>query len=421
MNCEVLNGKRRGLVITFPLVLSFFILWQFFWSDNSYLRLNPYIFWPIVAAFSFIVCFNKGIVLDKYTKLTILSFITCILFSLFSSSKLDGILFVVEISLYFFAVLLVKYYNIDYIKITYGFCILHMVFLFMQRIIPSLFYSIVRFFSSSTALLLQQNAGIGAYYGFTGQTSTIAFYLLFGLVISLYYLTKKKKINCLFLIMAALFELAILLTNRRGALIVSIMIILVLLFLDRRNLLLKVFIVSVVLTLLFVIGVENIPGVKEIIAKFNNYQERNDLLSGRSVFWNYCIEMFKSSPLFGKGFGSFVQYSNFEVTTAHNSYVQKLGEMGLIGSVLFFAPHLYTLFVSIRGYISKGSSLEEKKYMLFGFLFLMIFFAEAIFEGIFETPILFVIIFMIEQNIVLKNGNSNKKRRINREVNNIYC
>ena len=78
MNCEVLNGKRRGLVITFPLVLSFFILWQFFWSDNSYLRLNPYIFWPIVAAFSFIVCFNKGIVLDKYTKLTILSFITCI-------------------------------------------------------------------------------------------------------------------------------------------------------------------------------------------------------------------------------------------------------------------------------------------------------------------------------------------------------
>lgn len=50
--------------------------------------------------------------------------------------------------------------------------------------------------------------------------------------------------------------------------------------------------------------------------------------------WANGLEMFKSSPLFGIGFGNF---ADFNEITAHNSFVLCLAEIGLLGSTLWMA------------------------------------------------------------------------------------
>lgn len=417
------NKKEINPLISFlPVVICFLILWQFFWFDNSHLRFSPYVFWPVVAFISLVSLLSSNFLKNAktYLKIIAFSFIWCLISVLFTPSKYDGVLFLAELLLYFFACAFVVNKKIDYIKIVYVLCFLHMVLLLSQRFLPSIFYTFVGLISGpSTVSILQHNANSGIYYGFTGQTSTISFYLIVGLIISLYNITKNKKIDFKYIVLAFIFGLSILLTNRRGALIFSLALILLFLLMDRRKLAIKLVIIAMIVFVVLAIGMNNIPGVKEIINKFEVYNERNDLLSGRTAFWNYCIEMFESKPVFGAGFNSFTNYSDFEVNTAHNSYIQKLGEMGIVGTIVFFLPHLYTFGLSILLYFSRKTDFKTKKYMLLMILFQSFFFMEAVFEGFYETPIFYVFIFLIEMSII-SHKQSNVKRMSLNESYSVY-
>jgi O-antigen ligase len=48
--------------------------------------------------------------------------------------------------------------------------------------------------------------------------------------------------------------------------------------------------------------------------------------------WSSGLQMFKSAPLFGVGFGNF---TNFNDITAHNSFVLCLAELGIVGSTIW--------------------------------------------------------------------------------------
>lgn len=397
------NTKKNIALITMPFIICFLMIWNFFWSDNNRLRINPFIFWPIVAAISLVTIFSQKVKINTYVKISLLSFLWCIFSSLFTPSWDVGVSFILEILLYFIAVRLFTKKNIDYVNIAYGFCVVHMLLLLMQVFLPSIFYSIVGLISSPAKIvLLQKNASNGIFYGFTGQTSTIAFYLLFGLAISLFKLTKGKGYNYLFLIMSILFEVSLLLTNRRGGTLVSLIIILVFIVLDKRRVAIKAVVLLLLLGLFLFIGLDRIPGLAGIINKFQITSERNNILSGRTLFWDYCINIFKSHPVFGDGFGSFAQNTQFEVETAHNSYLQELSELGIIGSIIFFAPHFYTFFLSLKIYFSKKVSLGIKKYILFAILMQLMFLIFAVFEGVYETPVLYVFIFLVEYAVVDK-------------------
>jgi O-antigen ligase len=60
----------------------------------------------------------------------------------------------------------------------------------------------------------------------------------------------------------------------------------------------------------------------------------------RLWIWASGLEMFKSAPVFGVGFGSFMDFSDL---TAHNSFVLCLAELGLVGSLLWVALIVTTL------------------------------------------------------------------------------
>jgi putative inorganic carbon (hco3(-)) transporter len=56
--------------------------------------------------------------------------------------------------------------------------------------------------------------------------------------------------------------------------------------------------------------------------------------------WASGLEMFKSAPLFGIGFGNFTDFNDI---TAHNSFVLCLAELGLVGATLWVASLVTTM------------------------------------------------------------------------------
>jgi putative inorganic carbon (HCO3(-)) transporter len=61
--------------------------------------------------------------------------------------------------------------------------------------------------------------------------------------------------------------------------------------------------------------------------------------AGRINAWSVGINLLKSSPLFGVGFGNFTDYYRL---TAHNSFVLAFSELGLFGYIIWF----YMIFAS---------------------------------------------------------------------------
>lgn len=62
---------------------------------------------------------------------------------------------------------------------------------------------------------------------------------------------------------------------------------------------------------------------------------------GRYEAWRSGLQMFKSDPVFGVGYGQFTEYHHL---TAHNSYVLAPAELGLIGMMLWIG----VLYVTIK-------------------------------------------------------------------------
>ncbi len=73
--------------------------------------------------------------------------------------------------------------------------------------------------------------------------------------------------------------------------------------------------------------------------------------------WATGLEMFKTAPLFGIGFGSF---TDFNEITAHNSFILCLAELGLVGATLWVAS-LVTTMMSLNRIIRRQEEVETDK------------------------------------------------------------
>jgi putative inorganic carbon (hco3(-)) transporter len=73
--------------------------------------------------------------------------------------------------------------------------------------------------------------------------------------------------------------------------------------------------------------------------------------------WSVGLQLFKSAPLFGTGFGSFTDFSDI---TAHNSFVLCLAELGLVGSTIWLAL-LVTTMTSLNGIINRGDGVPSNR------------------------------------------------------------
>jgi len=74
---------------------------------------------------------------------------------------------------------------------------------------------------------------------------------------------------------------------------------------------------------------------------------------GRLDIWEYALEMFKSSPIFGVGFRTFGYVKNIDT---HNNFVKILAELGLIG----FCIYLVLYFIAFKSGWQLYRKAEDK-------------------------------------------------------------
>ncbi len=140
---------------------------------------------------------------------------------------------------------------------------------------------------------------------------------------------------------ALLMATGIFLSLSRGGILSMLGSLLVLCFLLlwRKNYRRQAFIlIGFVILLFFFVGIFGWSAIFESFANIRNLQ--GDLADGRLSFWRDCFALFRDFPLFGTGFGSFVDsYGGYQsifmhektVVHAHNEYFELFTEAGLIG------------------------------------------------------------------------------------------
>jgi O-antigen ligase len=72
----------------------------------------------------------------------------------------------------------------------------------------------------------------------------------------------------------------------------------------------------------------------------DEYARRSDL--GRIDLYSEAWKYFLQNPIFGLGFNQFRLY-NSKGMYSHSTYMEILANTGMVGAVLFFAPHIWCL------------------------------------------------------------------------------
>jgi hypothetical protein len=170
-----------------------------------------------------------------------------------------------------------------------------------------------------------------------GQVIVCVIPLLF-----IFWSPKKTPRNIIFVIIpifALLF--GVYLTHSRGALL-ALMAIMIMAARRRTGTLPALLIAGVVFAAAMAL---NFTGGRDISSSAG---------SDRTVLWGVGLQMLKSHPLFGVGFGSFIDNCGGCGLTAHNSLVVCAAELGLFG--LFF--WCMFLFTSVRDALAIASPLK---------------------------------------------------------------
>ncbi|MBU1112447.1 MAG: O-antigen ligase family protein [Candidatus Omnitrophica bacterium] len=159
----------------------------------------------------------------------------------------------------------------------------------------------------------------------------VSFFLLFGFLLS----TRQLSYRLILVLFLPLLLTNLFLTYSRGAWL-SLMILIIFVFLFATTKRIKI--VSLVFILGLLTALVSIPVIQERFLSIFKYGGDAD----RFRVWKAAFLMFNSSPLIGKGIGTFMDYLKqygsqyFIVQYAHNCYLQILAETGMIGFLAFF-------------------------------------------------------------------------------------
>ena len=218
----------------------------------------------------------------------------------------------------------------------------------VQYLYPALFAQIARYwflwkgqyeFVTLQGTYDQHYSGFGSEVSFTGFYLAISAFILFSKIL----LEKRHLHLFLYLGCCGLILFAIILTKKRSMILSVPLVFVFMMYLYNKSNYFNfrskyLFAITVVSTILFKSLI--IDYVISVLTK-NTYESIE--MSQRELLWEIAIENFKSSPVFGKGLGSYdisfnlseIRDDTFSFAGAHNSYIQLLSETGIIGFILW--------------------------------------------------------------------------------------
>lgn len=361
-------------------VVTFIILWHFFFASSFVLRLNPKIFWPILFIISIIVAFyNKVQISGAELEILLFSILGCV-FCFFSAEPWEAVSNQLYFFVYFCVAAMIS-------RFTYGeiiraqiqfFCIIHLICIYVQVFLPGAYESVILPLLPSYVHddILYQMKYNSSYYGFSVQTSVTAMYMTFGAIVTAVNAKyeKKKAGKIIDIVLVFLFVTGILFVTRRGSFLAILLILAYIYFDTSKSKFSRVMLVLIGIVFLLYFGIDKIPGMKGMLDKFNRLS--GDMMNGRQNIWRIALENLWNYPLFGYGVG------RANVTggggAVDNAYIAVLVERGIIGTVVFFVPYIH-LF--IQSFSRKKSSAIAIKAVETSFYFQLLFVMMSLMEN----------------------------------------
>ena len=150
------------------------------------------------------------------------------------------------------------------------------------------------------------------------------------------------------------FFATILLVAKRGpslALVISLVIVLVLKEPTIGKKIRKSFKFIAAGLVLFAVLYYAVPGVRNMISRILVPNDTGDVTSSRFYLWGVAWNMFRSKPILGHGWGSYLlAMTGSTFQGVHNDYLQYLAETGMIGFVFFLVRDLGALLLTYRAF-----------------------------------------------------------------------
>lgn len=395
----IIKSKR----LSFIEVFSFLCLWYFYFSSSFILRPFPQIFWFLSIIIVMFFAFYKKHFLNRLESLFLFSIFLLFSFSLASVDAFHSMYIVINYFIYIFvAIFLVNNCSGKVIvnQIMFFSCI-HLFCTLLQIVLPNLYSSLVLPLlpSGVQGEIIDQMNWNNAYYGFTVQTSINAMYLSIGAVLCAVKISKDNRriINTILIILVLLFVIATFFTVRRGSSATLLFILLLIYFRNKSNLFTKILLIVSGVVMLFLVGVNNIPGIKGLFDKASNLSSSGNALNGRNQVFNVALIAIQQRPFLGFGGGM------LEVATGRffmeNSYLSIIVQWGVIGAIVFFAPYVYLFKTCINNFKNNMTDYLTK----FSFYIALLAILMSLVEDYFGAPINIFIILLISMLYKQKN------------------
>lgn len=209
------------------------------------------------------------------------------------------------------------------------------------------------------------------------------------IILSKLLISRDKSVRSPFksLCLIALFFLGIILEGRRGELLCALIscftIFLLSIDLRKKKDTLKKFKLFGFISVLAILVISLLIQQGYLTRFVNTFKKilsisssgiHQDISSGRFKLWGRAIELFKSSPIYGIGWGRYANYvfgsyreigidSKINDMYVHNDYLNILCETGIIGFILIFIPFLYVFyktFTQNRRLQKRGKQIPDK-------------------------------------------------------------
>lgn len=377
-------------------LLAFAALWYFYFSSSFVLRPFQYVFWAGMAGLSLLlwILANKPIL--KVDMWFFGGMIVIWLLSCFGTDALGSLTTMMNYLIYYLVAKMITNQNSSrtVINMILFFSLLHLVCIFVQVFAPDIYNATLLPLlpTAEHTEITEQMEYNEVYYGLTIQTSMIAMYLSIGAILSAVKISceTKKGTKLVFFVLLAIFMVGLLFTVRRGSVVAVVAILALMFLLSSGKAWTKAVAVIAVLFVLAWIGFENVPGLEGLLDKFERQADKGMVLSGRENTFARALERFLDRPLFGFGIGHIEEALGY--AWLENSYLVILVECGLVGAILFFAPHAVMVKTIVVNYIKRG---RRNIGMCFAFYIQLLFLLMSMVENYLASPATVFLFFVV--------------------------
>lgn len=144
-------------------------------------------------------------------------------------------------------------------------------------------------------------------------------------------------------------------------------------------------------------------------------------LSNREVYWELALQLFRENPLFGSGMRSYDYHYNLMsgrdivFAGAHNSYLEMLAEIGIVGTILFSTVILYMIIktASSTVYCMRYNNKEYGQILMSALLVQCMLVFAGLSEAVFFAPFSLIMYFVFNNislnTITLLTKNKSEK------------